>query len=285
MTDAPHLLAEDRPDYERVLDAALRDATILDALRAPGHHLNAEQLRTKAMLAAEDVAAAAGTEYRHYVGLRDDLRRPTPDHAPAAAGPGGLTGELSGRLRADDGAGLFPVLTVLAPILSWSAAALLLLIGYLLRAVRPALPLGRSVVTAGWAAIAVGIAAMAVGIVGLLLTALRDGAARPAGQDPHLADDVEEARRAWHTALHDRALLPYLHDNLGSDPALSAQPAGRPVPPDLLSPGYSRPGYSSAGFTSPGVEGITDQEGRTPRTAEFTSPGYSPPGFTGPDEV
>ncbi|MFD9125290.1 hypothetical protein [Kitasatospora sp. NPDC059571] len=284
MTDAPHLLAEDRPDYERVLDEALRDATILDALRAPEPHLNAEQLRTKAMLAAGDVAAAAAPEYRHYVGLRDDLRHPAAERA-AAGQPGGLGGELSGRLRADDGAGLFPVLTVLAPILSWSAAALLLLIGYLLRAVRPALPLGRSVVTAGWAAIAVGIAAMAVGIVGLLLTALRDGAARPAGEDPHLADDVEEARLAWHAALRDRALLPYLHRNLDTDPALSPQPAGRPIPPQMLSPGYTPPGYSSAGFTSPGVEGITDREGREPRTAEFTSPGYTPPGFTGPDEV
>ncbi|GJF29384.1 membrane protein [Kitasatospora sp. NE20-6] len=281
MTDAPHLLAEDRPDYERILDEALRDTTILDALRTPEHHLNAEQLRTKAMLAADTVAAAAGPEYRHYLGLRDDLARSgRPDRAA-----GGLGSELSGRLRADEGAGLFPVLTVLAPILSWAAAALLLLIGYLLRAARPALPLGRSVVTAGWAAIAIGIAAMAVGIVGLLLTALRDSSAGPAGQDPQLAADVAEARRAWHTALLDRALLPYLHANLGSDPALSTHPAGRPVPPEMLSPGYSRPGYSSASFTSPGVEGLTDPEGREPRTAEFTGPGYTAPGFTGPDEV
>ncbi|WP_431679748.1 hypothetical protein [Kitasatospora sp. KL5] len=279
MTDAPHLLAEDRPDYERILDEALRDGTILEALSAPEPHLNTEQLRTKAMLNAGAVASAAAPEYRHYIGLRDDLR-----HAPAAEGTG-LGGELSGRLRSDEGAGLFPVLTVLAPVLSWAAAALLLAIGYLLRAVRPALPLGRSVVTAGWAAIAVGTAAMAVGIVGLLLTALRDGSAGPAGQDPNLAADVAEARRAWHTALLERALLPYLYDNLGSDPALSPQPAGRPVPPDLLSPGYSRPGYSSAGFSSPGVEGLTDPEGREPRTAEFTGPGYTPPGFTGPDEV
>ncbi|GAA1086515.1 MULTISPECIES: hypothetical protein [Kitasatospora] len=283
MTDAPHLLAEDRPDYERILDEALRDATILEALRDTEPHLNTEQLRTKAMLNAETVASAAAPEYRHYLGLRADLGR-TPAPAPAHGG-GGLGGELSGRLRSEEGAGLFPVLTVLAPILSWSAAALLLAIGYALRAARPALPLGRSVVTAGWAAIAVGTAAMAVGIVGLLLTALRDGSANPAGQDPNLAADVAEARRAWHTALRERALLPYLHDNLGSTPALSPQPAGRPVPPDLLSPGYSRPGYSSAGFTSPGVEGLTDQEGREPRTAEFTSPGYTPPGFTGPDEV
>ncbi|MEV8098317.1 hypothetical protein [Kitasatospora sp. NPDC085879] len=281
MTDAPHLLAEDRPDYERILDEALRDGTILEALREPEPHLNTEQLRTKAMLNAGTVAAAAAPEYRHYLGLREDLRR----SAAPGGERGGLGGELSGRLRSDEGAGLFPVLTVLAPVLSWSAAALLLAIGYALRAARPALPLGRSVVTAGWAAIAVGTAAMAVGIVGLLLTALRDSSAGPAGQDPNLAADVAEARRAWHTALRERALLPYLYDNLGSAPALSPQPTGRPVPPDLLSPGYSRPGYSSAGFTSPGVEGLTDQEGREPRTAEFTSPGYTPPGFTGPDEV
>jgi hypothetical protein len=276
MTDAPHLLAEDRPDFERILVDALRDASILDAMRAaPGPHLTSEQLRTKAMLAADTVAAGAAEEYLHYTGLRADLRQPGSS----------LGSELSGRLRSEDGAGFLPVLTVLAPILAWAAAAVLLLIGYSVRAGDPELPLGQAVVTAGWAAIAVGTGAMLVGIVGLLLTALRDGAAGPYGQDPQLREDVADARRAWHTALRERAVLPYLAANLESEPALSPQPAGRPTPPSLLSPGYSSAGFSSPDFTSPGVEGVTDPEGREPRPAEFSRPGYSPPDFTGPGSV
>ncbi|TWE18719.1 hypothetical protein FB465_3807 [Kitasatospora atroaurantiaca] len=276
MTNTPHLLAEDRPEFERILDEALRDGSIVESLRAPGPHLNSEQLRTKTLLAADTVAAAAASEYEHYTGLRANLRQ-SDDSSVSAGG-------LSTRLHSEDGAGFFPVLTVLTPILAWAAAAVLLLIGYSLRATDPELALGKAVVTAGWISIAVGIAALSVGIIGLLLTALRDGSAMPYGQDRQLSDDVAEARLAWHTALRDRAILPYLHGNLDSEPALSPQPATRPTPPDLLSPGYSTASYSSPGFTSPGVEGLTDQEGRQPRAAEFSSPGYSPPGFTNPDE-
>ncbi|WP_156179022.1 hypothetical protein [Saccharothrix sp. ST-888] len=335
MTTTPHLLAEDRPDFERILDEALRDGSILAALAEPGPHLTTAQLRTKALLAADTVAATAAADYRHYTELRTALLlRSAPPASPAgpgahpAAASGGPRpagrGARSGPGASDQGVGLLPALTVLAPILAWSAAAVLLLLGYTLRATSPELALGRAVVTAGWAALAVGVATLVVGAVGLLLTALRDGAAPPpearakpgpgpadttqpdiAGapdpnrpgpvDDPGLLDDLAEARLAWHTALRERALLPYLHANLHSEPALPPQPTGRPNPPELLSPGYTSatfasPGYTSAtftspGFTSPGGENLTDPEGRTPRTAEFSSPGYSPPGFTGPDEV
>ncbi|GAA2823574.1 membrane protein [Kitasatospora paracochleata] len=278
MSNAPHLLAEDRPDFARILDEALRDATVRDALRTPGDHLNAEQLHTKAMLEAGTIAAGAAEEYRHYRALRASLAEtPAPAHS--------TLGELSGRLRSEEGAGFFPVLTVLAPILAWSAALLLLLIGYALRAGAPDLTLGRTVVTAGWVSLAAGVAALCVGSIGLVLTAVRDGSATPGGHDPQLHADLADARRAWHTALRERALLPWLLANLDSEPALSPQPTGRPVPPDLLSPGYSRGTFSSPGFSSPGVEGLTDPQGRTPRSAEFTSPGYTSPDFTGPDDV
>ncbi|MFB7662799.1 hypothetical protein ACFC1R_02485 [Kitasatospora sp. NPDC056138] len=337
MTTTPHLLAEDRPDFERILDEALRDGSILAALAEPGPHLTTAQLRTKALLAADTVASTTAVEYQHYTELRTALLlRSAP---PADAGGAAATatadpprparqGPRSGPGAADQGVGLLPALTVLAPILAWSAAAVLLLLGYTLRATSPELALGRAVVTAGWAALAVGVATLVVGAVGLLLTALRDSAAPPpearatpapgpggagltggAGgadperpvlpapdapgpgnghgpvDDPGLLDDLAEARLAWHTALRERALLPYLHTNLRSEPALPPQPTGRPNPPELLSPGYTSAAFSSPGFTSPGGENLTDPEGRTPRTAEFSSPGYSPPGFTGPDEV
>lgn len=58
---------------------------------------------------------------------------------------------------------------------------------------------------------------MVIGIVGLVLTALRDGAGPPDETDPELRAEVADARRAWQLALRDRALLPYLRANLDSE--------------------------------------------------------------------
>ncbi|MER5861828.1 hypothetical protein [Kitasatospora sp. NPDC002040] len=254
----PHLLAEDRPDFDRALDEALRDARLTEALRAAEPHLNSAQLRTKAASMADLIAAPAEPEYQRYTALRD-------------AGPPAPLG-LTDRLRSEDGAGLLPVLTVLTPILAGTGGVVLLLIGYALRGAAPELALAQAVVTAGWISLAVGGAALLVGGVGLLLTALRDSSTVATVQDGELA----EARRLWQLALRERALLPWLLANLYTDPA--------PLPaPRTPRPGA--PGYTSPGFTSPGVEGVTEADGRTPRPAEFTGPGYSPPDFTGPDEV
>ncbi|MFJ1706690.1 hypothetical protein [Kitasatospora sp. NPDC088346] len=288
MSNAPHLLAEDRPDFLRILDEALRDGSVLQALRAPGPHLNAEQLHTKAVLAAAEIASAAAAEYRHYVDLREALAVPGRDRA--GTGPGATAGTGAGAPAGPnpalgEGAGLFPVLTTLAPLLAGGGGVILLLLGYSVRATYSDLALGHTLVTAGWVAVVIALAALLIGGAGLLLTARRDGASTPAGQDPQLHADLAEARRVWHTALRERAVIPYLLANLDSEPALSPQPGGRPVPPELLSPGYSSARYSSPGFSSPGVEGVTDPQGRRPRPAEFTGPGYTSPDFTGPDEV
>ena len=311
MNNAPHLLAEDRPDFERILDEALRDGTILtaqhEAAATGASRLTGEQLRTKALLAASAIASGAAVEYEHYTRLRETLRtaveqpRPAPvqESTPRTTGPQTVR-ELAAQLSSDDGAGLFPVLTVLAPMLAGAAALVFLLLGYALRAADPGLVLAGSVITAGWLALAIGAAAAVVGIIGLILTALRDGAGPPDDADPDLRAEVADARRAWHLALRDRAVLPYLHANLDSEPALppyTPQPRTAPpeetaaprhdppTAPEFSSPGYSGASYSSPGFTSPGVEGVTDPEGRTPRPAEFSSPGYSPPAFTSPDDV
>ncbi|MFD0408798.1 hypothetical protein [Kitasatospora sp. NPDC127116] len=300
MSNPPPLLAEDRPEYERLLTEALRDRTVLTALRAPGA-LTTDQLRIRALRDADRVNAAAATEYTHYTRLRESLHStppPPPGSEPAAPG-------LLSQLRSGGGgAGLFPVLTVLTPILAWAAALFLLLIGYLLRASGPNPALARSLVTAGWVALAAGVAAMAIGVIGLLLTALREGAATaPAGTDPELAAELGDAHREWRGALRERGILPYLLDALPPVPG----PATRPdhddpdhespdhESPDHDGPGYegpdfSSPGYTSPAFTSPGPEGLTDPRGRTTRPAaftppDFTGPGYTPPDFTGPDEV
>ncbi|MFJ3217014.1 hypothetical protein ACIPLC_13980 [Kitasatospora sp. NPDC086801] len=280
MTNPPPLLAEDRPEYERLLAEALRDRTVLTALRAPGA-LTTDQLRIRALRDADAIAAAATTEYTHYTRLRETLRTtppPPPDAEPTA--PGLLT-----QLRsANGGAGLFPVLTVLTPILAWTAALALLLIGYLLRAANPDLTLARTLVTAGWVALAAGVAAMAIGIIGLVLTAIRDGGgAAPAGTDPELAAELADARREWRTALRDRGLLPYLHTHLPAVPADAPSDA-----PDFTSPGYTSPDFTSPGtvptadYTSPDFT----SPGTVPTPApDFTAPGYTSPAFTSPDDV
>lgn len=90
-----HLLSEDRQDYERILDEALRSAPHNPELAAVGQRLNSEQLRTMALNATALISAAAATEYQHYVKVREDARRPptvTPDVRDAGTGEPGATG-------------------------------------------------------------------------------------------------------------------------------------------------------------------------------------------------
>ncbi|MGW0899947.1 hypothetical protein ACWD0G_23720, partial [Streptomyces goshikiensis] len=67
MTSAPHLLSEDRPEFDRLLDEALRTAHDRPELATLGERLNAEQLRTMALGARALLTAAAAAEYDHYV--------------------------------------------------------------------------------------------------------------------------------------------------------------------------------------------------------------------------
>ncbi|KJS56620.1 hypothetical protein VM98_06000 [Streptomyces rubellomurinus subsp. indigoferus] len=285
MSNPPPLLAEDRPDYERLLGEALRDRTVLTALRAPGA-LTTAQLRVLALRDADRIAAAAATEYAHYTALRDSLHHTPPPEAGTEPSAPGLLAQLR---TGGGGAGLFPVLTVLTPILAWAAGIALLLLGCLLRAADSTLALGRSLATAGWVALAAGVAAMAVGVTGLVFTALRDGATAPAGTDRELLAELADARREWRTALRDRGLLPYLHAAL---PAVPGGPGGdggdgadgggdadaRPAPH------FSSPGYESPSFTGPDATG-RDFTGPDFTGPSFTGPSFTSPDFTGPDEV
>ncbi len=74
MTSAPHLLTEDRPEFDRLLDEALRTADERPELATLGERLNAEQLRTMALSASALLTAAAAAEYDHYVKVREELR-------------------------------------------------------------------------------------------------------------------------------------------------------------------------------------------------------------------
>ncbi|MFE2566298.1 hypothetical protein ACFXKI_32655, partial [Streptomyces mirabilis] len=85
-----HLLSEDRQEYERILDGALRSAPHRPELAAVGRRLNAEQLRTMALNATALITAAAATEYAHYVKVREELRRPAPSTPPVSESAGSV---------------------------------------------------------------------------------------------------------------------------------------------------------------------------------------------------
>src|SRR5689334_14619603 len=135
-----HLQSEDRQEFERLLNEALRSAPHRPELAAVGQRLNPEQLRTMALDASALITAAAAAEYQHYVRVRQELRHPAmaPSAAAdsAAADPGSATTGLVttlGEGAESTGAGAIAVIAVLAPVLSGTAAAIFLLVGYILK--------------------------------------------------------------------------------------------------------------------------------------------------------
>lgn len=255
MNVAPHLLTEDRAEFERVLDEALRTAHHQPELAELGDRLTTEQLRSMALNATALITTAAAAEYDHFVKVREQLRA-------AAAGPstenGGGTGEA---------AGVIAIVTVLAPILAGTAAVILLLVGAVLKLLDPPPAFADTLLTAGLVFGAFAAAGLLCAAAGLLVTALRNSATEVTAEAPD--DELSRARQAWCRALVDRGILPFLHDVLAA-PAPQAAP--RPQPPAGRIP---KVGYSGPDFSSPS-EGVP-----SPRPSytspDFTSPDFGPP--------
>ncbi|MFE6158988.1 hypothetical protein ACFQ7F_08735 [Streptomyces sp. NPDC056486] len=285
MNSAPQLLNEDRPEYERILDEALRTAPNRPDLAAVGQRLNPEQLRTMALNATALITAAATTEYTHYVKVREELReggsaapsiRERSPEGSAEAGSGGLgiattMGEVTAQAS---GAGAIAVVAVLAPVLAGAAAAIFLLVGYILKMLNPEPAFADTLLTAGWLFGALTAGGILVAAVGLLLTALRNGSTSlQAGAYGEQNEEVVRAREAWGEALLEHGLLPFLREAL-ADPG--ATHAARTPATD---PGGRMPhlGYHRPGFSSPSGGQAT---GSRP---SFSSPDFSSPDFGGPD--
>ncbi|MFD6276872.1 hypothetical protein ACFWFI_15040 [Streptomyces sp. NPDC060209] len=268
MKSAPHLLAEDRPEYERILADALRHAHERPDLDGVGERLNTEQLRTMALDATPLITAAAATEYEHYVKVRGELRGPEDPDAHASV-LGSATDEA-----APTGAGTLAVITVLAPVLAGTAALIFLLVGYPLKALSPAPAFAGTMVAAGWFFAAVAAAAILFAAVGLLVTALRNGAtALPAvDEEEELPEDVARAREAWRHALLERGILPFLRDALADPTAGAASRTPHRSANRIPKIGYSRPDFS----------GPEDGPSAGPRPT-FTSPDFTSPDFGGPE--
>ncbi|KUL61340.1 MULTISPECIES: hypothetical protein [unclassified Streptomyces] len=288
MNSAPHLLNEDRPEYERILDEALRTAPDRPELAAVGQRLNTEQLRTMALNATALITAAAATEYAHYVKVREELREPRPSsssiregsgHSAAESGSGGVglattMGEIAE--PAAVGAGAVAVVAVLAPVLAGAAAAIFLLVGYVLKMLEPEPAFADTLLTAGWLFGALTAGGILVAAGGLLLTALRNGSTSLQADlhgEQHL--EVTQAREVWGRALLERGIVPFLREALaeaGPGPTPRTPPRRSGTSSRMPQLGYHRPGFSSpdGGSTA----------GSRP---SYSSPDFSSPDFGGPD--
>ncbi|MEV0181849.1 hypothetical protein AB0I54_21530 [Streptomyces sp. NPDC050625] len=264
-----HLLNEDRQDYERLLDEALRSAPHRPELAAVGQRLNIEQLRTMALNATTLVTAAAATEYQHYVTVRDELRQPasstrsstrssTPPSTPSSGGESGsgepdVTGAMGlattpGEAAETTGAGAVAVVAVLAPVLAGTATAIFLIIGYILKALDPEPAFTQTMLAAGWVFGAVTAASIVVAAVGLLLTALRDSSSLDAGAYGEANGEVARAREAWREALLERGILPFLERAL-ANPATASGLRRTPTP--APHPRWSNPDCTNPEFGGP----------------------------------
>ncbi|AQA12849.1 hypothetical protein [Streptomyces malaysiensis] len=278
MKSAPHLLTEDRPEFERVLDEALRTTDRRPDLTGAGQRLTAEQLRTMALGASAAIAACAAAEYQDYRETRAKLREPAPLFPLAGdvgerEQPDGTVG-LAGAMQDATGAGLFAMLAVLAPVLAGTAAIIFLLVGYILNVLDPAPSIAGPMVTAGWLFAALTAAGILIAGIGLLLTALRNGSSAIRGEArSERLEEVDRAREVWRQALLERGILPFLHEAL-ANPSAPSPSAYVPVNPETASRtphlGYSRPGFS------------TDGEGPKARP-RYSSPDYTSPDYGGPE--
>ncbi|MFF5984503.1 hypothetical protein ACFY78_37235 [Streptomyces olindensis] len=276
-----HLQSEDRQEYERILDEALRSAPHRPELAAVGQRLNPEQLRTMALNATALITAAASTEYQHYVKVREELRHPAPSTSPSvresgSSEPGtGATGLAAtmGEVAETAGAGAIAVVAVLAPVLAGTAAAIFLLVGYILRMLDPGQAFAQTLLTTGWVFGAVTAVAILVAAVGLLLTALRNKPTAESGPYGELRREVDQAREEWREALLERGILPFLREALTDPGAAAALHHTSPSTPVSRMPhlGYDRPG-----FTSP-------DDGSRGSRPSFSSPDYTSPDFGGPE--
>lgn len=222
MNVAPHLLTEDRAEYERILDDALSTAHARPDLTGAGTRLTLAQLRALTLNATALVTSAAASEYDHFVKVREEHRAALGARAPVPTdrpGPGA-------------GAGVVAIFTVLVPVLAGSAAVIFLLVGAVLKALAPTLVFGATLLTAGLVFGVLAAAGLLCAGAGLLMTALRNS---PAEVSTGTAPDAElsRAREAWRRALLERGILPFLRDVLA---ATAPPPGGPPTGPPLGPP-------------------------------------------------
>ncbi|WP_050515582.1 hypothetical protein [Streptomyces rimosus] len=243
--------SEETAAFEQALGQALASPEIEEALRRTPDAPRPEQLRLQAHRERAALCATASAEYETYARLRAESDAP----APAAEPPDSPTATAFG-------GGLLPALAVLTPSLGAVAAVLFLAIGFGMRLVNAHRQFADELVYAGWLAAAIAAAATVADLVWVLVTAARnrstppaDGATPPAapGSEPPAipGSELAQARAAWHLALLERGILPFLLTHLQESPP--QRPGTRPgySAPEYGSPEYGRHEYGSPGYDSP----------------------------------
>ncbi|QDQ09351.1 hypothetical protein [Streptomyces spectabilis] len=203
------LRPEDRADFAWVLALALDVTEIRTALAQSPVAPDTARLRARALADADAIAATAAGEYRTYLRARAAVMPSPAATAPPAGAP-----------RIGQGAGaLLPALAVLTPLISAVAATVFLLFGYGLRFATPRSQAATTLVTAGWVCALAMAVSTGIGLCALLAAALRGRARTPSGHPLPLRNPAaERARSAWHQALLEHGLLPYLRRELTVSP-------------------------------------------------------------------
>ncbi|MFC8171254.1 hypothetical protein ACFUJ0_02875 [Streptomyces sp. NPDC057242] len=206
MNVAPHLLTEDRAEYERVLDDALSTAHARPELAGVGTRLTVAQLRAMTLNATALVTSAAANEYDHFVKVREQNRAAVGARPPAAYD------------RPGPGAGVVAIFTVMVPVLAGAAAVIFLLVGAVLHALAPTMAFGATLLTAGLVFGSLAAAGLLCAAAGLLVTALRNSPVEVStgGPPPAPDDELSRAREAWRHALLERGILPFLRHALAA---------------------------------------------------------------------
>ncbi|MGA4977322.1 hypothetical protein [Streptomyces cinereoruber] len=210
MNVAPHLLTEDRAEYERVLDEALSTAHARPELAGVGSRLTVAQLRAMTLNATALVTSAAASEYDHFVKVREQNRASVGVRDP----------DTHDHLGTGSGAGVVAIVTVMVPVLAGAAAVIFLLVGAVLHALAPTVAFGTTLLTAGLVFGSLAAAGLLCAAAGLLVTALRNSPVEVSTGGPPAApdDELSRAREAWRLALLERGILPFLRDALAATP-------------------------------------------------------------------
>ncbi|MEW2530328.1 hypothetical protein [Streptomyces sp. NPDC047071] len=193
----PHAdMSESSAALERTLEQALRSREFRDAAGRSDHVPNAVQLRTRARGARRAILAKADEEYSRYLRAR------------AAAAPHRPRGRCGGAAcRTGGGAAL---LSTLVPVLSAVTAEVLLLTGLALAAFTERQYLPEAFMTVGLIAATVAVGS-ALPDLARLSTRARHRHPGPAATGRRTPDGtIEQARAAWHMALLERGVMPFL---------------------------------------------------------------------------
>ncbi|WP_050512349.1 hypothetical protein [Streptomyces rimosus] len=249
---------EETAAFEQALGQALASPEIKEALRRTPDAPRPEHLRLQAHRERAALCATAAAEYETYARLRAEADTPTPDTTPKDS----PTATASG-------GGLLPALSVLVPSLGAIAAVLFLAIGFGMRLVSAHRQFADELVYAGWLAAGIAAAATAVDLAWLLATAARNRST-PDSPSPSTdvttpGSEVAQARAAWHLALLERGIVPFLLTRIQEGE--TERRTGRPgySAPDYGSPEYGRPEYGRHEYASPGYDSPEYSTTRSPR--------------------